>query len=157
MASDPARLTQARIDKFTDKGNVNLRVPAGNSVPITCPVPYSVPEAVIQFFKDGNPIKNASLTGSKVMLIERAKPSNSGSYHCQANNYITSETFTSNYKTVLTVDKNTTDLKPYFIKQPQFEYKVERGKNITLECFAIGFPVPQVMTMSLVLYRNERS
>jgi hypothetical protein len=144
LASDPARLTQARIDKFSDKSNVYLRVSLGNNVPITCPVPYSVPEAVIQFFKDGSPIQNASLTGSKVMIIERLKPSDSGSYHCQANNYITSETYTSNHETLLSVDKNTTDQAPYFIKQPQNEYKVQRGKNVTLECFAVGYPMPQV-------------
>ncbi|XP_011504968.1 PREDICTED: interference hedgehog-like isoform X2 [Ceratosolen solmsi marchali] len=144
LASDPARLTQARIDKFSDKGNVYLRVPLGNNVPITCPVPYSVPEAVVQFFKDGSSIQNASPTGSKVMIIERVKPSDSGSYNCQANNYITSETYTSNHKTLLAVDKNTTDQAPYFIKQPQNEYKVQRGKNVTLECFAVGYPMPQV-------------
>ncbi|KAJ8684081.1 hypothetical protein QAD02_019873 [Eretmocerus hayati] len=144
LASDPARLTQARMDEFTDKANVYLRIASGNNVPITCPAPYSVPEAVIQFFKDSHPIQNASLTGSKVMLIEKAKPTDSGSYNCQANNYITSDTYTSNYKTVLIIDKNTTDQAPYFVRQPQHEYKVQRGKNVTLECFAVGYPIPQV-------------
>ncbi|XP_058801081.1 interference hedgehog-like isoform X2 [Phymastichus coffea] len=149
LASDSARLTQARLEKFMDKGNVYLRVAAGNNVPITCPVPASVPEAVIQFFKDGSPIQNASLTGSKIMLIERAKSSDSGSYHCQVNNYITSETYTSNYKTVLMVEKNASDQTPYFIRQPQHEYKVQRGKNVTLECFGVGYPIPQVMWSKL--------
>lgn len=146
LASDPARLTQARIDGFSDKSDVHLRVQAGNNVPITCPVPYSVPEAIIQFFKDDKPIQNASLTGSKIMIIERARATDSGYYHCQTYNYITSEQYTSNHRTVLTVDENTTDQAPYSIKQPQHEYKLQRGKNVTLECFAVGYPVPQVRT-----------
>ncbi|OXU22478.1 hypothetical protein TSAR_005968 [Trichomalopsis sarcophagae] len=144
LASDPARLTQARIERFSDKSDVHLRVRAGNNVPITCPVPYSLPEADIQFFKDDKPIQNASLTGSKIMIIERARATDSGYYRCQAYNYITSEQYTSNHRTLLTVDENTTDQPPYSIKQPQHEYKVQRGKNVTLECFAVGYPVPQV-------------
>ena len=52
LASDPARLTQARIDNFSDDEDVFLRITPGNNVPIVCPVPYSMLEAVIQFYKD---------------------------------------------------------------------------------------------------------
>ncbi|CAL7941116.1 unnamed protein product [Xylocopa violacea] len=147
LASDSARLTLATIHKFSDKSDVVINVPAGNTVPITCPVPYSVPEAIIQFFKDNsvdNRLPNANIISSKTMVIENAKVSDSGSYHCTANNYITMQMYTSNYKTILNVYKNSTQREPYFLKQPQAEYKVLRGKNVTLECFGAGYPVPTV-------------
>ncbi|XP_076756558.1 interference hedgehog isoform X2 [Xylocopa sonorina] len=147
LASESARLTLATIHKFSDKNDVVINVPAGNTVPITCPVPYSVPEAIIQFFKDNsvdNRMPNANIISSKTMVIENAKVSDSGSYHCTANNYITMQMYTSNYKTILNVYKNNTHREPYFLKQPQAEYKVLRGKNVTLECFGAGYPVPTV-------------
>uniref|UniRef100_A0ABD2WU34 Interference hedgehog n=1 Tax=Trichogramma kaykai TaxID=54128 RepID=A0ABD2WU34_9HYME len=159
LASNPARLTQARIERFVDRSDVHWTVPAGSNVPISCPVPTSVPEAIVQFFKDGSQIETlASQPGSgKVMILERARASDSGSYHCQANNYITSETFTSNHKTVLRVVKQMPDQAPYFIKQPLHEYEVERGKNVTLECFAIGYPIPQVTWTKLGSVLPSRS
>ncbi|XP_015440495.1 PREDICTED: interference hedgehog-like [Dufourea novaeangliae] len=141
LASDPARLTLATLQKFNDKTDVVIRVAAGNTVPITCPVPYSAPEAIIQFYKDNNLVQNVN---GKTMVIENAKVSDTGSYHCTASNYITTQLFTSNHKTILNVHTNRAVQTPYFIKQPQTEYKVLRGKNVTLECFAVGYPVPYV-------------
>ncbi|XP_068966510.1 interference hedgehog-like isoform X2 [Bombus flavifrons] len=144
LASDPARLTLATLEKFTDKSEVIINVPAGNTVPITCPVPYSAPEAIVEFYKDNNPVKNVNVVGSKTMVIENAKVSDSGSYHCTAENYITTQIYRSNHKTILNVNTNTSLRAPYFVKQPQTEYKVLRGKNVTLECFAAGYPIPSV-------------
>lgn len=144
LASDPARLSLATIEKFTDKSNVVIRVPSGNTVPITCPVPYSSPEAVVQFYKNGSPVSSVNVTGSKTMVIENAKPSDSGEYDCTAENYITTQTYRSNYKTILEVYDGVTSVDPVFVKQPQTEYKVLRGQNVTLECFAAGHPVPRV-------------
>ncbi|XP_017879078.1 interference hedgehog-like isoform X2 [Ceratina calcarata] len=144
LASDPARLTLATLQKFTDKSDVVINVPAGNTVPITCPVPYSVPEAIIQFYKDNNAIQNFSIVGSTTMVIENVQPSDSGSYRCSANNYITTQVYSSNHKTVLNVYKNASYRASFFVKQPQTEYKIVRGKNVTLECFGAGYPVPSV-------------
>jgi len=108
-------------------------------------VPYSEPEAIVQFYKNNVLIENPNLVNSKTMVIKNARTSDSGSYHCSANNYITLQMFTSNYKTILTVHANTTFQAPYFTKQPQTEYTVPRGKNITLECFGAGYPVPRVI------------
>ncbi|XP_031771118.1 interference hedgehog isoform X1 [Apis florea] len=144
LASDPARLTLATLHNFSDKNDVIINVPAGNIVPITCPVPYSAPEAIVQFYKNNNLIQNVNIIGSKTMIIENAKISDSGSYYCTASNYITTQIYSSNYKTILNVHKNISFLAPYFVKQPQTEYKVLRGKNITLECFGAGYPVPSV-------------
>ncbi|XP_053982744.1 interference hedgehog-like isoform X1 [Hylaeus volcanicus] len=146
LASDPARLTLATLHKFTDKADVVVNVAAGNTVPITCPVPYSAPEAIVQFYKNNNPIQN---TNGKTMVIENAKPQDSGTYHCTASNYITSQIYTSNHKTILTVHANHKLQAPYFIKQPQTEYKVQRDKNVTLECFGGGYPVPDVTWIKL--------
>ena len=121
-----------------------MRVPAGNTVPITCPVPYSSPEAIVQFYKNEIPVKSVNITGSKTMVIENAKPTDSGEYGCTAENYITTETYRSNYKTILEVHNEEKNVNPYFVKQPQSEYKVLRGTNVTLECFAVGYPVPRV-------------
>lgn len=124
---------------------MRISVAVGNTIPITCPVPYSVPDAIVQFYKDGNVLQNASLTGSKTMIIERVMPYHAGSYHCTATNYITSETFSSNCKTALSVvTSGSTTVSLDFVKQPQTEYRVVRGKNVTLECFGVGYPVPQV-------------
>ncbi|XP_043522167.1 interference hedgehog-like isoform X1 [Frieseomelitta varia] len=144
LASDPARLTLATLEKFTDKSDVVINVPAGNTVPITCPVPYSAPEAIVQFYKDNNLVQNVNVIGSKTMVIENAKVSDSGSYHCTASNYITTQIYSSNHRTILNVYTNTSLQAPFFVKQPQTEYKVLRGRNVTLECFAAGYPVPSV-------------
>ncbi|KAG7198695.1 hypothetical protein KM043_001691 [Ampulex compressa] len=144
LASDPARLTLATIQKFSDKNDVIIRVPVGSTVPVTCPVPYSVPEAIVQFYKDDGAIQNLNLVGGKTMIIESAKPSDSGAYHCTASNYISSQAFAQNRKTIVVVHANTTLEAPYFVKQPQTEYKVLRGKDVILECFATGYPIPRV-------------
>ena len=144
MASDPARLTVAKLENFSDKNDVEIKVPVGNTVPITCPVPYSAPEPIFQFYKDNQTVQSPTLSGGKTMFIENARPSDSGRYYCSANNYITSQMYFSNYKTILTVESNQSHQNPFFIKQPQTEYKVLRGKNITLECFGAGYPVPYV-------------
>ncbi|XP_050453372.1 interference hedgehog-like isoform X1 [Cataglyphis hispanica] len=144
LASDPAKLTLATIQTFSDKNDIFLQVAEGNTIPITCPVPYSEPEAIVQFYKNNEIVVNANMVNSKTMVIDNVGFSNSGSYHCTVSNYITQQTFTSNYKTFVTVHTNTTFQAPYFIKQPQTEYIVPRGKNITLECFAAGYPVPRI-------------
>jgi hypothetical protein len=108
-------------------------------------VPYSEPEAIVQFYKNNVLIENPNLINSKTMVIKNARTSDSGSYHCSANNYITLQMFTSNHKTILTVHANTTFQALYFTKQPQTEYTVLRGKNITLECFGAGYPMPRVI------------
>lgn len=114
-------------------------------MPITCPAPYSAPEAIVQFYKDNNNLlKNVNVIGGKTMVIENAKASDSGSYNCTANNYITTQVYSSNHKIVLRVYANGSFQAPYFVKQPQTEYKVLRGKNVTLECFGAGYPVPSV-------------
>lgn len=144
LASDPAKLTLATIQTFSDKNDIFVQVAEGNTIPITCPVPYSEPEAVVQFYKNNEIVENVNLVNSKTLVIDNVGFSNSGSYHCTVSNYITQQTFTSNYKTFVTVHTNTTFQAPYFIKQPQTEYIVPRGKNITLECFAAGYPVPRI-------------
>lgn len=121
-----------------------IRVPAGNTVPISCPVPYSLPEAVVQFFKNGQLVSNVNITGSQTLVIENAKVSDSGEYDCTANNDMTTETYRSNFKTVLEVHDERTKLDPYFVKQPKPVYTVLRGKNVTLECYGVGYPVPNV-------------
>lgn len=144
LASDPAKLTLATMQKFSDKNDIFIKVTEGNTVPITCPIPYSEPEAIVQFYKNGIPIENANLVNTKTMVIKNVRSADSGLYDCSANNYITLQIFASNHKTVLTVYANTTIQGPYFIKQPQTEYIVPRGKNITLECFGAGYPVPRI-------------
>lgn len=149
LASDPARLTLATIDKFSDKNDVEIKVPVGNTVPITCPVSYSAPEPDILFFKDNRPVKNTTLTSGKTLIIENARPSDSGKYHCTATNYLSGQTLISNYNTILNAESTQTLQNSYFIKQPQTKYKVLRGKNVTLECFGAGYPVPQVQWSKL--------
>lgn len=138
-------MTLATIQKFSDKSDVFIQVTEGNTVPITCPIPYSEPEAIVQFYKNDELIKDANLVNNKVMVIKNVKLTDSGWYHCNANNYITQQIFKSNFKTILTVHANATFQAPYFIKQPQREYVVLRGKNVTLECFAAGYPVPRII------------
>ena len=137
-------MTLATLEKFADKSDVVINVPAGNTVPITCPVPYSAPEAIVQFYKDNNLVQNINVIGSRTMVIENAKVLDSGSYHCTASNYITTQIYSSNHRTILNVHTNTSLQAPFFVKQPQTEYKVLRGRNVTLECFAAGYPVPSV-------------
>lgn len=144
MASDPARLSLATIQRFSDKSDVFVQVAEGNTVPITCPVPYSEPEAIVQFYKNNVLIEDANMVNSKTMVIKNSRLADSGLYHCSANNYITVQMFTSNRKTILTVHENATFQPPYFTKQPQTEYTVLRGKNVTLECFGAAYPIPRV-------------
>ncbi|KAG5327502.1 IHOG protein, partial [Pseudoatta argentina] len=144
LVSDPARLTLATIQEFSDKNDVYIEVAEGNTVPITCPVPYSEPEAIVQFYKNDMLIKDANLVNGKTMVIKDVRLADSGSYYCSVNNYITTVTLTSNHKTILTVHANLTFQPPYLTKLPQTEYVIMRGKNVTLECFGAGYPVPHV-------------
>ncbi|XP_072757639.1 interference hedgehog isoform X3 [Anoplolepis gracilipes] len=144
LASDPAKLTLATLDEFSDKNDVFIEVTESNTVPITCPVPYSEPEAIVQFYKNGVLIEDANLVNSKTMVIKSVRLADSGLYHCSANNYITQQFFTSNHKTILSVHANATFQMPYFIKHPQSQYTVLPGRNITLECFGAGYPVPHI-------------
>ncbi|XP_028049270.1 interference hedgehog isoform X2 [Monomorium pharaonis] len=145
IASDPARLSLATIDKFSDKSDVFIEVEEGNTVPITCPVPYSEPEGIVQFYKNNVLIKDTELANGKTtMVLNNVKLTDSGSYHCSVTNYITLVVLTSNHKTILNVYANFTFQPPYLTKQPQTQYTVPRGKNVTLECFGAGYPVPQV-------------
>ncbi|XP_020285080.1 interference hedgehog-like isoform X3 [Pseudomyrmex gracilis] len=144
LASDPARLTLAEIEKFSDKNDVLIQVAQGNTVPITCPVPHSEPRALVSFYKDNKLIKDVNLVNGKTLVIKNATIADSGSYHCKANNYILMQVSEANHKTILTVHANTTYQPLSFVKQPQTEYTVLRGKNVTLECYGAGYPVPRV-------------
>lgn len=98
----------------------------------------------MQFYKNDEPIKDMNLVNGKTLVIRNATITDSGSYRCKASNYITQQVFESNHKTILTVHANTTYQAPHLIKQSQTEYTVLRGKNVTLECFGAGYPVPRV-------------
>lgn len=78
------------------------------------------------------------------MVLENVTVSDSGQYHCLANNYITMQTYSSRHKTILNVHEGDKVELPFFTKQPQAEYKVLPGENVTLECFGAGNPVPHV-------------
>uniref|UniRef100_A0A0C9QTS6 Interference hedgehog n=1 Tax=Fopius arisanus TaxID=64838 RepID=A0A0C9QTS6_9HYME len=150
LASDPGRLSLAKIDEFTDKSNVEIIVPAGNTVPITCPVPFSSPDPIVQFYKDSVLIKSRNLAGGKTLVLENAQPMDSGSYHCVAYNDIATQTVRSNHETKLIIQKDERAIPPFFVKQPQTEYKVLRGRNVTLECFGAARPIPKVTWSRLV-------
>lgn len=97
------------------------------------------------FYKNNVIIKDPNLVNSNTMVIKDVKLTDSGSYHCSAENYITQQAFTSMHKTILTVHTNVTyKQSPYLIKQSPTEYTVVRDKNVTLECFGAGYPVPRV-------------
>ncbi|XP_057328592.1 interference hedgehog-like isoform X2 [Microplitis mediator] len=161
LASEPGRLSLAKIDKFTDKSDVEIRVPVGNTVPITCPVPYSSPEAIVQFYKNDILLKNINLTGDKTIIIENAQVSDSGNYHCTADNYIVTQTYRSNYQTKLQVYIEKNNISPFWTKQPQTEYKALKNSNISLECFGAGYPIPKLswsrFAGSLPLYSQYKS
>lgn len=144
LASDPARLSLATLEDFVDENNEELQVAAGNTVPITCPVSHSCPQAIVQFYKNNKFIDDFVLTGGKTMVLENVSVADSGQYHCEATNYISSQTYKSRRKTILSVYDGGKAQPPYFVKQPQAEYKVLPGKNVTLECFGAGNPVPRV-------------
>ncbi|XP_063978140.1 interference hedgehog-like isoform X1 [Diachasmimorpha longicaudata] len=144
LASDSGRLSLAKIDQFTDKSDLEIMVPSGNTVPITCPVPFSSPDSTVQFFKDNIPIKSTNLVGGKTIVLENAQPLDSGSYHCAAYNDIATQTVRSNHKTKLNIHKDERMVPPFFVKQPQTEYKIMRGRNVTLECFGAAYPIPKV-------------
>lgn len=150
LASDYGRLTIAKIEPFNDKSDIDITVPSGNTVSINCPAPYSSPDALIQFYKDNEPIKNISSINGKILIIDNVQPIDSGNYHCVAQNYIANQEYISNYKTKLRVDNERKQVLPFFVKQPQNEYKVLRGNNITLECNAVGYPIPKVTWTRLV-------
>lgn len=132
------------MQNFSDKTDVFIQIVEGNTVPIVCPVPYSEPEAIVQLYKNGSLIEDANLANSKTMVIDNVRLIDSGSYRCSASNYITMQVLRSIHNTILTVHANATYRAPYFVKQPQTEYTVVHGKNVTLECFGAGYPVPRV-------------
>lgn len=145
MSSDLARLTLATIQKFSDKDDSVINIAEDNTLSISCPVPYSEPEPIVDFYKNNVRINNnTNLVNGRTMVIRNVKLSDSGMYHCTANNYISQQTFVSNCRTIVIVYTNKTFRAPHFIKQLQTEYVVLRGKNVTLECTAAGYPIPNV-------------
>jgi hypothetical protein len=124
-------------------------VSPGNSLAISCNPPYSNPSPpVIQFFKDGKALGDSSLvTDSGVLILQNVTSADSGSYWCSATNHITSETYQANSLTsvVIVGQKNKLARKsPQFLVKPKPYFVVGKEGNVSLECVAVGEPVPFV-------------
>ena len=56
LTSLPATLSIAHILPFTSRPNTTLEAPPGGIVSIQCPPPSSDPPAIVQFYRDGQPV-----------------------------------------------------------------------------------------------------
>ena len=150
LMSLPAQLDIAHLDKFPRADDVNVvEANVGNNVILACTPPSSVPQAVVQWYKDGQPVnisqeERQSLVNLQHLLIENLILEQSGQYVCHASNHLTNETVISNQAVNLTVLPEEDLHKPRLLMEPRSEYHPIAGENISIPCSASGAPRPTI-------------
>ncbi|GFU05367.1 interference hedgehog [Trichonephila clavipes] len=149
LVSAPAKLILATLKKFPPSFDTfQITAIVGNTVVIPCDPPYSVPTVITEFvFRDSiitrsTERKHLMLSGD--LQIFDVKQEDSGIYTCVANNPFLAERVISDQRIILRV-KEPSDPKPVeIIKSPRSKVSVALGRNITLECAAVGHPAPVI-------------
>ncbi|XP_055939182.1 cell adhesion molecule DSCAML1-like isoform X5 [Argiope bruennichi] len=118
-------------------------VVTGQRTSAHCTAVSGTPPMNFKWFKDGQiikPVQKFSIRSGadySILFIENVDLSTSGNYTCELTNSVG-------------VDKYTTELQvkepPTWLKEPKDVY-ISAGENISIECSATGFPVPNVTWM----------
>ncbi|XP_043190653.1 interference hedgehog-like [Amphibalanus amphitrite] len=148
LTSLPATLSIAHILPFESRPNSTLVAPPGGIVSIPCPPPTSDPPAIVQFFRDGQPVTNRGdsitvLPGGRLHLSD-VSVAQAGTYSCAATNHLTGETVTAPFVTRLEVRQPPRTSAPRLVVPPEPIYSVKAGTTLRIECVAEGWPRPIV-------------
>ncbi|GFU37430.1 interference hedgehog [Nephila pilipes] len=128
--------------------DLQLSAIAGNTVVIPCDPPYSVPTVITEFIFKHSIIarsterKHLMLSGD--LQIFDVNHEDSGEYTCVATNPFLAENVTSQRKVILSVIESTVPKPVEIIRSPRPKVSVALGRNITLECAAVGYPTPVI-------------
>ncbi|CAG9864415.1 unnamed protein product [Phyllotreta striolata] len=141
VASIPWRLTIAKLGEFPRQAGAEATVAPGNAVLWRCPAPESNPEASIEYYKGGELVNQRGQT--KSLVLGRVGVEDTGIYTCRATNTIKTANSTAYLR--LKVDRYAPYSQPRFIVEPKKTYTVLKGDSVSLECAAVGNPVPDVV------------
>ncbi|KAG8187812.1 hypothetical protein JTE90_001187 [Oedothorax gibbosus] len=127
------------------------QVITGQRTSATCTALSGTPPMEFKWLKNGQPIKTnqqfsiRSSTDYSILFIENVDLSTSANYTCELTNPFGSDRYTA----LLEVKEP-----PKWIKIPKDAY-VSAGDNISLECTASGFPLPDVSWMRNSAYGKD--
>lgn len=148
LISKPARLIVAEISSFANETDIHLTVILGNTAFIPCSPPYSVPNAVTEFEFNGMKIDRTKdrylLHSSGNLEITNAQLNDSGEYHCIAHNPFLEERRRAKHRVHLHVKDEKRQMAASFTNFPHSSKTVVTGSNVTLECSAQGYPIPNI-------------
>lgn len=146
LASVPARITIATLDKMPKQEDSYLVVAAGNTVIWWWEIPFSDPPASIDYFKNGlyfSPKHNLQRT-TRSLILHNATVEDSGIYKCRIDNTVLQKQETTSILN-LKVVQNAPHERPHLIRPPKEMYTVVKGHTVFLECPIVGNPVPNVI------------
>lgn len=148
LVSAPAKLIVAVLEQFPAQADVHITAIRGNTAVIPCDPPHSVPTVITEFKFNDTIIDRSSehrhLMSSGDLQIFNADLEDAGVYECIANNPFLAEKVYSKRKVTLHIVDPSEPKAPSFIKSPRTRLSVALGSNITLECIATGYPVPEI-------------
>ncbi|XP_057651009.1 interference hedgehog-like isoform X2 [Diorhabda carinulata] len=144
VASIPWRLTIAQLKEFPRQDSIDTTVTVGNTIIWRCLVPESNPEASIEYLKKGELVNyRYQKNQTKSLILPNVNADDTGIYTCRATNTI--KNVDSYAHLNLRVVNNAPHKSPYFISEPKKTYTVLKGDTVSLECSAVGNPIPKVV------------
>lgn len=145
LASVPARITIATLERIPRQDDSSLVVAAGNTVIWWWETPFSDPPASIDYFKNGlyfSPKHNLQRT-TRSLILPNVTVDDSGVYKCRVENTVLQQEETTSVLN-LKVVANMPHEKPHLIRPLKEMYTVVKGQTVFLECPVVGNPVPNV-------------
>lgn len=146
LASIPARITIATLERIPREEDKSLVVAAGNTVIWWWEIPFSDPPASIDYFKNGvylSPKHNLQQK-TRSLILPNVTVEDSGVYYCRIENTVLQrEQITSVLN--LKVVPNLPYEKPHLIRAVKEVYTVVKGQTVFLECPVVGYPIPNVI------------
>lgn len=148
LISLPARLIIGKLEPFPPHEDVEIEVVTGNVAVIPCIPPASVPIAVTEFHFQDTIISRSTdrfhLMPSGNLQIFGVQTNDSGSYRCDVVNPFLNEKRMGKHQTILSVIDKKENREASFLTFPLNHTNVIMGSNVTLECAAQGFPIPNI-------------
>lgn len=145
LASVPARITIATLERVPKQEDTYLAVAAGNTVIWWWEMPFSDPPASIDYFKNDLYLSpHYSLQRiTRSLILHNVTVEDSGIYKCRIDNTVLQK---QEYTSILNlkVVQNAPHEKPHLIRPLKEMYTVVRGQTVFLECPVVGNPVPNV-------------